>query len=349
MSVTLYHGDCVAVMRGMADNSVDAIVTDPPAGIAFMGKAWDSDRGGRRQWIAWLAEVMTEAHRVLKPGGHALVWALPRTSHWTATALEDAGFEVRDRIAHHFGSGMPKSPSVLKPATEDWWLARKPLSEPTVAANVLRHGTGALNVDACRIGTTRDVPASHSRTESTIGVIGIGNRRCPDELNPNIGRWPANVIFSHSLFCTADACHESCPVALLDRQSGVRKSGEKRPRTAPMQNGVYGRYRQDQVNYFPASEGTASRFFYVSKASRRERGEGNGHPTVKPLVLMRYLCRLITPPGGIVLDPFAGSGTTGLAALAEGFGCVLIEQEAEHVAIIRRRLGLPDPVEQAAD
>ena len=113
-ALRVIHGDCLDVMRGMADNSVDAIVTDPPAGISFMGKTWDHDKGGRREWIAWMTEVMGECLRVLKPGGHALVWALPRTSHWTGIALEDAGFELRDQIQHLFGSGFPKSLDVSK-------------------------------------------------------------------------------------------------------------------------------------------------------------------------------------------------------------------------------------------
>src|SRR5690242_19577588 len=111
---TILHGDCLAVLRTLPDNSVDAIVTDPPAGISFMGKRWDSDHGGRQQWIQAFAAIYRECLRVLKPGGHALVWALPRTSHWTATALEDAGFEIRDRVSHFFGSGFPKSLDVSK-------------------------------------------------------------------------------------------------------------------------------------------------------------------------------------------------------------------------------------------
>lgn len=210
---TLHHGDCLEVMRSLPENSVDAVVTDPPAGISFMNRSWDSDKGGRTQWVSWMTDVMAECLRVLKPGGHALVWALPRTSHWTATAIEDAGFEVRDVITHHFGSGFPKSaniskyldkmagaegevvkqfdatyginktrvaqgyrpnevaPSVhrapatdlakqydgwgtaLKPASEHWILARKPLIG-TVAANITQWGVGGLNIDGCRIAHT---------------------------------------------------------------------------------------------------------------------------------------------------------------------------------------------------
>jgi hypothetical protein len=156
------NGDCLDVLRGLADNSVDSIVTDPPAGIAFMGKEWDRDKGGRDAWIAWMRSVAAECLRVIKPGGHAFVWAIPRTSHWTGMAWEDAGWQPRDKCYHIFGSGFPKSHNLsgewdgwgtaLKPAAEEWWLFRKPLSESTVAANVLKWGTGALNIDGCRVG-----------------------------------------------------------------------------------------------------------------------------------------------------------------------------------------------------
>lgn len=137
MPSSIIHADCLDAMRTMDAASVDAVVTDPPAGIAFMGKHWDGDKGGRQQWIAWLAERMAEALRVLKPGHCAFVWALPRTSHWTATALEDAGFDVRDVVTHVQGQGFPK------PAAENWILCRKP--------GPLR----PLNIDACRVGVTR--------------------------------------------------------------------------------------------------------------------------------------------------------------------------------------------------
>src|SRR5690349_5736918 len=110
----LHHGDCLEILKTLPDNSVESLVTDPPAGISFMGKSWDSDKGGRKQWITWMTEVMSECLRVMNPGAHGLVWALPRTSHWTATALEDAGFEVRDVVTHLFGSGFPKSLDVSK-------------------------------------------------------------------------------------------------------------------------------------------------------------------------------------------------------------------------------------------
>lgn len=353
MTYKIIQGDALKILRRGTADVVDAIVTDPPAGIGFMGKEWDKDRGGADSWIEWLQTIMEECLRVLKPGGHALIWALPRTSHWTATAVERAGFEIRDVITHHFGSGFPKSHNVgkklddwcgwgtaLKPATENWILARKPF-KGSVAKNVLEHGTGAINIDGCRVGSeqTTTIRNGHSGDH---GCYGHDNRTFK-RVNPP-GRFPANLILSHGDEC-GDGCQDGCPVAELDGQSGITG---------------------------------ASRFFYTAKPSRRERNAGldgmpekqkykqdgsgqshevfgsggdeawraknpcypqaNNHPTVKPVNLMRYLCRLITPPGGTVLDPFAGSGTTGVAAIAEGFRPVLIEAEAEYVEIIRARL-----------
>ena len=260
----LILGDSAEILKTLEDNSVDSVVTDPPAGISFMGKDWDHHKGGRDQWILWLSSIFLEINRVLKPGGHCLVWALPRTSHWTAMALEDAGFEVRDCVYHIFGSGFPKNLNVgkvvdkylktgnaswngtgdssngalgysklqhkqgyrpsdysnkhqnkqeiteelakqyegwgtaLKPAVECWWLVRKPLSEPTVAQNVLKWGTGGINIDGCRVGT--DIVGARPRTET---------ENCPTEMlgcngkkdfngQEATGRFPANLIHDGS-------------------------------------------------------------------------------------------------------------------------------------------------------
>ena len=169
----LLVGDNAIWLKKIPDNSIDSIVTDPPAGISFMARGWDSDKGGRDHWIKWMSEVATECKRVLKPGGHAFVWAIPRTSHWTATAWENAGFEIRDVVAHVFGSGFPKSHNIekalqkiqperssefkgigtaLKPAREDWILMRKPLDKGlTIAENCLKWGTGGINIDESRV------------------------------------------------------------------------------------------------------------------------------------------------------------------------------------------------------
>jgi DNA modification methylase len=424
--VTVINGDCLTVMRTMADCSVDAIVCDPPAGIAFMGKSWDHDKGGRDAWIAWLAEVMREGLRLLKPGGHALVWALPRTSHWTGMALEDAGFEVRDRISHLFGSGFPKSANVskqmdkaagaerevlgekvygdghiqrngtprnksgrynltmrdgvdpnpmetapatdlakqwdgwgtaLKPGAEDWWLCRKPLSG-TVASNVAQHGTGALNIDGCRIAGA-GAYTNHTRK---IGTEPGWNGKHTGEVTQHSGRWPANVVLDEEA------------ARMLDEQSGERKScgqytdSMARPE-APNHGQVFSNpemgWTRAEKNKYAGDTGGASRFFYCAKSSRAERemgldttgprfkhGDtlrkienaveaktaGNHHPCVKPLSLMRWLTKLVTPPNGLILDPFCGSGSTGCAAALEGFRFVGIEQDAEYCAIAEKRI-----------
>jgi DNA modification methylase len=335
MTHSVRHGDCREVMAAMDAASVDAIVTDPPYGLAFMGKGWDHAVPGVEFW--------TEALRVAKPGTHLVAFGGTRTFHRLACAIEDAGWEVRDTLSWLYGSGFPKSHNgpwggtALKPAWEPIIMARKPLAG-TVAANVAAHGTGALNVDGCRVPTTDALGGGAERQTNATQKGNAGWVR-PWMDNPDaredharrvrenvaraesLGRWPANV--------------------LLDEDAA-------------------------------AQLGEPSRFFYVAKASRREReaglegmperrvvhqaqtlnngsgglrnGDGlptptrNHHPTVKPLALMRWLCRLVTPPGGLVLDPFTGSGTTGCAAALEGFGFVGIEREAEYVAIAERRI-----------
>lgn len=403
---TLHHGDCLDVLRTLPDASVDSVVTDPPAGIAFMGKAWDEDKGGRRQWIAWMAEVMSECLRVLKLGGHALVWALPRTSHWTATALEDAGFEVRDCLVHVFGSGFPKSQNVaiaidksngsmgargrrasfvgnlaqgeeverakampahepitdlakqwqgwgtaLKPASEHWWLVRKPLIG-TVAANVERYGTGALNIDASRVQYASEadmdaarVPQPDLTTAKHIRTGFDATARNGEVFDPSKGRWPPNLLLSHTEDCTEGACADGCAVAEMDRQSGTLKgrknlSESVASKVTPVLYGPMRRHSGLEYNY--DNGGGASRFFpvfrYQAKPSRSEKGATNAHPTVKSIALMDWLIRLVTPPGGVVLDPFLGSGTTGVAAVKGGFGFIGIEREAEYLAIARARI-----------
>jgi DNA modification methylase len=442
----LFHGDCLEVMATMADNSIDSIVCDPPAGISFMGKKWDGDKGGRNAWIAWMASIAAECLRVLKPGGHAFVWALPRTSHWTATAWEDAGFEVRERVAHIFGSGFPKSLNVgkaidkaagaerevvgvredfaarapknnfdqfsatnpsengintrsfaqkmgqltapatpearqwdgwgtaLKPAMEDWWLFRKPLAERTVAANVLEWGTGGINVDGCRVGTDDNMarPASNGRHMEDRPWVhrrqaaGLPSR--PETTDTGKGRWPANLILSYPED-EYDAEGNLLPNPGKDEvlagfpvtTSGALNAGHKQGA------GSFGKIGGETIlRDYGGDTGSAARFFYVAKSSKRDRNEGcegleeheskrtqaggddtrgrptpvnrNHHPTVKPTALMRYLCKLVTPPAGTVLDPFCGSGSTGKGAVLEGFRFIGIEQDAEYIEIARRRI-----------
>lgn len=366
MKYALLHGDCIEQLKHIPDASVDSVVTDPPYELGFMGKKWDASG------IAYSVPLWSEVLRVLKPGGHLLAFGGTRTYHRMTCAIEDAGFEVRDCLQWLYGTGFPKSLNIgegrgtaLKPANEPIVLARKPLAG-TVAANVLAHGTGALNIDACRIGTTKDVPASAAKDR--IGQVAKGDERGRTTdtpgFDPNVGRWPANVLLDEEA------------ARMLDEQSGTLKSGSMAAGTYAGRKGtVYapdaGRpLAQDIVG----STGGASRFFYVAKASRAERDRGcehltprtggeataredgsdglsspragagrtggakNHHPTVKPVQLMRYLVRMATPPGGVVLDPFTGSGTTGIAAMEEGLHFVGVEREAEYITIARARI-----------
>ena len=357
------HGDCLDVMRSMPAASVDAVVTDPPYGLAFMGKEWDHGVPGIPFWA--------EALRVAKPGAHLLAFGGTRTFHRLTCAIEDAGWEIRDCLSWLYGSGFPKSHNgawggtALKPAWEPVILARKPLIG-TVAANHAAHGTGALNIDGCRIGTDeRFNPPAGNDGSSAASVAPVNVTDYSGRVVT--GRWPANVALDE------DAA------AALDEQSadGMHSAGSAQPPqerwSGPRENIVYG----GGIGCGPngarfGDTGGASRFFYTAKASRGEReagldgmpakrvihqaqtlnngsgglrnGDGlptptrNTHPTVKPVDLMRWLVRLVTPIGGLVLDPFLGSGTTGVAALEEGCRFIGIEREAEYVAIARARI-----------
>ena len=434
-SVTLHHGDCIEVLRTLPDASVDSVVTDPPYGLGFMGKEWDSGKsfverkaakrndfdhvGGNHnpsnaadaartrrsesaKFGAWCELWAAECLRVLKPGGHLLAFGGTRTWHRLACAVEDAGFEVRDSIAWLYGSGFPKSLDVSKaidkaagaerdvvgpnrfahlngtangdvygaasrpdetaPATADaarwegWGTALKPAFEPvvvarkpltgTVAANVLEHGTGALNIDAARIHSPGSEAKAYTvrrlKPGATLNREG-GNWRPEDgptfDGETKAGRWPANVILDET---QADT---------LDEQSGDLNSGLMRAGTKP--KGERETYGRDAASGYetqrdtPGDSGGASRFFYVAKADQTERPRVNGtaHPTVKPLTLMRWLVRLVTPPGGTVLEPFAGSGTTVEACIIEHFRCIAIEKGAEYLPLIESRIARRrDPV-----
>jgi site-specific DNA-methyltransferase (adenine-specific) len=313
--VVLHCGDCRGVMAALPGDSVDSVVCDPPYHLKFMGKQWD---GGD---VAFRPETWAAVLRVLKPGGHALAFSGTRTYHRMACAIEDAGFECRDMIAWMYGSGFPKSHnlaaqwsgwgSALKPAIEPVCLARKPLSEGTIAANVLRWGTGALNIDGCRVGT-------ESRWNPPVGNLeSIGSSRSVPNGNGQFveGRWPANVIHDGSDEVVAGFPESDSPAGF-----SVRKASENTCMSGPNTE----RYSSNGHG----DSGSAARFFYTAKADGDDR-LGSRHPTVKPLDLMRWLCRLVTPKGGTVLDPFAGTGTTGEAAFWEGFNAILVEREPE--------------------
>lgn len=324
-------GNCLDILRTLPENSVDSIVTDPPYGLKFMGRRWDYD--------APSVEVWAECLRVLRQGGHLLAFAGTRTQHRMCTRIEDAGFEIRDMIAWVYGSGFPKSHNgpwggtALKPALEPITMARKPL-EGTVAANVLAYGTGALNIDGCRVGTETRTNSSKPRADRTGFVTGFVSGT-QSQVHDH-GRWPANLIHDGS-----DEVLAGFP------QTGVSAGGGRK--NADKFGGGYAAAGSDMIGF--GDSGSAARFFYCAKASKRDRDEGlesfdrvaiapraNNHPTVKPTDLMRYLCRLVTPPGGMVLDPFMGSGSTGKAAVLEGFGFIGIEREAEYAAIAESRI-----------
>ncbi len=400
----LLLGDCLEQMRTLGDNSVDCIVTDPPYGWRFMGKAWDGadieatylrdktlhgddkttlgmaagkynqSLAGNHAFMFWTKDWAEQALRVLKPGGHMLVFCGPRTYHAMAMGVEMAGFEIRDQLQWLFGSGFPKSHNIgegrgtaLKPANEPIVLARKPLEKGlTVAENVLKWGTGALNIDGTRIATDADEQAKMLRTKGTDikggNLVGGTGDYTPPPPSP-LGRWPANVLFDE------DAA------AMLDVQTqDLHGAGAKRKakRECGDTESLFGMGAGDGHRF--GDSGGASRFFYVAKASKRERnaglegmperqsptamcsgsvqakGEGkrldgkplasnaNHHPTVKPVKLMEYLITLVCPPGGIVLDPFMGSGTTGVAAKRLGREFVGIERESEYLEIARKRI-----------
>lgn len=422
MKIALARGDCLEWLRGYPVSSVDAIVTDPPYGLDFMGREWDHGVPGRPFWEA--------VHRVAKPGAHLVAFGGTRTFHRLACSMEDAGWEIRDCLSWLYGSGFPKSLNVqqainkaargfpqggadpdspnhgkfkggcseespsgrgfgagagqfmdepgagrggdegpwqgwgtaLKPAWEPILLARKPL-DGTVAGNLLRHEVGGLDINGCRIPADdsayaknfsgdRGAPQHREEKGSTSLRPGGGS-------NQGLGRWPANVVLDEEA------------ALRLDAEAGARGSflppGKKY--AAGMNGVVYGKSTEHTTESYGDSGGP-SRFFYCAKASRSEREEGldhleprrrtdgreaidgpgadnprlrsserrNDHPTVKPVDLMRWLVRLVTPAQGIVLDPFAGSGTTGVACALEGRSFLGIEMDEHYCEIARGRI-----------
>lgn len=343
----------------------------------FMGKEWDTGE------TAFDPAFWAECLRVLKPGGHLVASAGTRTVHRMVCAIEDAGFEIRDSLQWLYGSGFPKSHDVakglskqlagpslceewqgwgtaLKPAVEPICLARKPLDRNnTVAANVLQHGTGAINVDGCRVSTSDDLNGGayvgatrrrdeYSSTDTVGGAVPLSRlNRGIGEFSQPVGRWPANIIHDGSdevMASFPDAPGQQQDIA-LDAPS-ARTSNIYGKMNRHGEKSADRRYAEKGSTNFAAlpemrrgDSGSAARFFYTAKADADDR-LGSKHPTVKPVDLMQWLCRLVTPKGGTVLDPFAGTGTTGEAAFREGFNAILIERESEYQADIRRRMAL---------
>jgi site-specific DNA-methyltransferase (adenine-specific) len=330
----LLRGNCLEQLKVLADNSIDCVVSDPPYELGFMGKSWDASG------IAYSQDLWAECLRVLKPGGHLLAFGGSRTYHRLASAVEDAGFEIRDQIMWLYGSGFPKSHN-LKDEREGWGTALKPAHEPivvarkpligTVANNVLTYGTGALNIEGSRVGTT-DQPRIGNPEPSDAAQTAFGEGWQKSGTTPPEGRWPANVI------------HDGSDEVLAGFPES--KSGKAGIRTSDgFNNGVYGNgmgIKAGQSNGEYGDSDSAARFFYCAKASKSERNAGtdgaNNHPTVKPLALMRYLIKLVTPPNGVVLDPFLGSGTTAVAAVLEGFEWVGCELTEDYWPIIEARV-----------
>lgn len=374
MENQLILGDSFEVLKSFPDNSVDAIITDPPYGLRFMSKKWDYQIPSVELW--------QEVLRVLKPGGHALVACGTRTQHRMAVNLEDSGFEIRDIISWLYGSGFPKSLNIgkavneklgnereviaskgkfsfsesncyaqdkwtksqvgverfetkgnteyegqgtaLKPAQELFTLCRKPLSEKTIVDNVLKWGTGGLNIDDCRVGTEERINKGQPSYQGATGTFS-GQGEIPTRSDKVVqGRFPANVIHDDS-----DEVVSQFPFTT---------SGEKPPIDKSSHGMNFLTFRKGNINHFPASSGSASRFFYCAKASPSERKSYNNHPTVKSIALMEYLIELITPVGGVVLDPFGGSGTTVIACLKTGRKYIVIEREPEYYEIAKKRI-----------
>jgi DNA modification methylase len=426
MKIELYNSECLEKLKELGDNSVDAIVTDPPYGLSFMGKKWDYDVPS--------IEIWQECLRVLKPGGHMLAFSSSRTYHRMAVRVEDAGFEIRDQLMWIYGSGFPKSHNIskaidatintgksspsyinksemsktdgevvqvlqpnngilgnkklvtktinaslnadkakewkgwgtaLKPAHEPIVMARKPL-EGTVANNVLKWGTGGINIDACRIGT--EIISTHNAPKGTFAGGEPERGSDTSSYTEHEGRFPANIILD-----------EEAGV-ILDEQTGVSKSQKRSSKhnkktehtntfTPPKSD-----YRNDNTY---EDEGGASRFFYCPKVSSKERNAGcddlekkdkagkdfrpnhkvkaelgedgnpfgrwgkiaNNHPTVKPIALMEYLIKLVSKEEATILDPFMGSGSTGIAAKKLNRAFVGIEMDEGYYTIASKRIG----------
>lgn len=421
----IINQDNITYLKTLPENSIDCCVTDPPYGLKFMNKHWDYDVPGVELW--------KEVYRVLKPGAHLLSFGGTRTYHRMASAIEDAGFEIRDQLQWLYGSGFPKSKDLgkeidkmnnnkrvvvgsgkmgsnnttslgkynlekynitkgesfaegwgtnLKPANEPIVLARKPISEKTIALNFQKWGTGGINIEACRVPIKDGAKMGRENKEGAKGLYGGTIGSGPDnatKYGEPSGRWPANVILTHHPECKFKEkkiinenkkpvnyqienkitdnipfkrskkkninnfikeeielydCHPDCPYNFFPPSTGIGSF----PKATGKKNNFFPGYEaiRDETIYLN-DQGSTARFFYCAKASKKEK-ENTTHPTVKPVELMKYLIKLVCPPGGIVLDPFAGTSTTAVAAKELGINYIMIEKEKEYYDFSKERL-----------
>lgn len=323
MNTQLHLGDCLEVLKNFENSSIDSVVTDPPYGLSFMGKKWDYDVPS--------AEIWAECLRVLKPGGHLLVFAGTRTQHRMCVNIEDAGFEIRDMIAWVYGSGFPKSQNVGKAIDKAAGAEREVIGRHVQSVQQRKKGNSLKGSKDAGLAWQFDITAP--ATEAAQQWDGWGTALKPALEPITVARKPfkgtvANNVLEHG---TGAMNIDGCRVA------GAFVAADGRWPANLIHDGS-----DEVVELFPESNGSAARFFYCAKANKKDREDGNTHPTVKPTDLMAYLCRLVTPPSGIVLDPFMGSGSTGKAAVREGFSFIGIEREAEYFQIAQQRVQLPE-------
>jgi site-specific DNA-methyltransferase (adenine-specific) len=362
--INLYNADCIEQMQKMIDEGiqVDSIVTDPPYHLSsmtqrygkegsapctdedglfkrvntgFMGKEWD---GGD---IAFRKETWELCLQLLKPGGHLLAFSGSRTYHRMAVAVEDAGFEIRDQIMWLYGSGFPKSHNIgngwgtaLKPAHEPVVMARKPF-KGSVADNVLQYGTGAINIDESRISLSEnDDPRLGGKgtwkTDKMAKDVYEGGYAGTETGSSELGRFPANLILD-GIETEWSRYFYSPKVSSSERNQGLDHLETKQTKGG---GGI------STVEKAWIGTNSASGKYGSLKAPQK-----NTHPTVKPVELMKYLCRLVTPKGGTVLDPFMGSGSTGIAAKSLEFNFIGIEREEEYYNIASERVGNSSPLD----
>lgn len=369
MTVTVHHGDSRDVLKTLADASIDSVVCDPPYALVSIGKRFGADnaavaKSGKtgayarasagfmgQKWdtgeTAFDPEFWAEVLRVLKPGGHLIAFSATRTYHRLACAIEDGGFEMRDMIAWLYGSGFPKSHDVSKGIDRHNGDERPVVGRETLSNDIRGGGLIDSAHGELRPAFERDITSAASAASAAWEGWGTALKPalepCVLARKPLKGTVAANVLANGT---------GALNIAGTRIGTRTRSTGEVVGVNTAMSGANYGREPTGEttIGRWPANvihdggedtetafpEGSA-RFFYSAKADAADRC-GSKHPTVKPTDLMAYLCRLVTQPGGLVLDPFAGSGSTGMACLREGFDCILIEREAQFVADIHARL-----------